>query len=56
MLAMYCSLFLKQALAGCDLWQVISSVSVASSEQHMVQLVLPEYDMVVTRLDLSQIA
>ena len=52
MLAIYCSLFLKQTLAGCDLCKEILSVSVASSEHCVVQIVLPEYDMV----DLSQIA
>lgn len=46
----------SQTLTGCDLWQVIPSVSAALSKQHMGQIVGPEYDMVVKRLDLSQIA
>lgn len=46
----------SQTFAGCDLWQEIPSVSAASSKQHMGQIVGPEYDMVVKRLDSSQIA
>lgn len=54
MLAIHYKLFLNQTLAGHDLWQEISPLSITSSEQYMVWIDLSEYYVLAQKLDLSQ--